>query len=85
MRGAIPVAGRIIAHELPGATMACVIHHGPYTTIGEAYNALTRWVEGNGYRIAGAAREVNLQPPAQAGLQTDPNTLTEIQFPVEKA
>jgi effector-binding domain-containing protein len=84
MRGAIPVAGRVTARELPGATMAAVIHHGPYTTIGEAYNSLTRWLEGNGYRIAGPAREVNLQPPAQAGVQTDPNTVTEVQFPVEK-
>lgn len=85
VRGAVAVAGRITAHELPGATVASVIHHGPYTTIGEAYNALTRWVEGNGYRIAGPAREVNLQPPAQAGIQNDPNCVTEIQFPVEKA
>jgi DNA-binding transcriptional MerR regulator len=85
VRGAIALAGRITARELPGATMAAVIHHGPYATIGEAYNALTRWIEGNGYRVVGPAREVNLQPPAQAGQQTDANTVTEIQFPVEKA
>jgi effector-binding domain-containing protein len=85
MRGAVPVAGRVTAHELPGATMASVIHTGPYATIGEAYNALNRWVDANGYRIVGPVREVNLQPPAEAGLQTDPNTVTEIQFPVEKA
>lgn len=85
VRGAIPVAGRVKTRDLAGANVASVIHHGPFTTIGEAYTALTRWVEANGYRIVGPSREVNLQPPAQAGLQTDPNTVTEIQFPVEKA
>jgi len=85
MRGAVPVAGRVTARELAGATMASVIHHGPYLTIHEAYNALNRWIDANGYQIVGSAREVNLQPPAEAGLQTDPNCVTEIQFPVEKA
>lgn len=85
MRGAVPVAGRVTARELPGATMASVIHAGPYATIGEAYNAVNRWIDTNGYRIVGPAREVNLQPPAQAGIQDDANTVTEIQFPVEKA
>lgn len=85
MRGTVPLAGRVTARELPGATVASVIHHGPFLTINEAYNALTRWVEANGYQMVGPVREVNLQPPAQAGIQDDANTVTEIQFPVEKA
>jgi effector-binding domain-containing protein len=84
--GAQPVEGRVKVYDLPGVeTMACVVHHGPFTTIGEAYTALTKWIEANGYRIAGPGREAYLQPPAQSGSQTDPNTVTEIQFPVEKA
>jgi len=75
---------RVKVHALPAATLACTIHHGPFVTIGEAYNALGKWIETNGYRIVGPCREVYLEI-AKNGSQTDPDTVTEIQFPVEKA
>lgn len=75
---------RVKVHALPAATLACAIHHGPFATIGEAYNALGKWIEANGYRIVGPCREVYLEI-AKNGSQTDPDTVTEIQFPVEKA
>ncbi|MGE5462072.1 MAG: MerR family transcriptional regulator [Syntrophothermus sp.] len=75
---------RIKVKVLPAVdSMACTIHHGPFVTIGEAYNALGRWITDNGYRITGPCREVYLRPN-QNGSQTDPDTVTEIQFPVEK-
>lgn len=75
--------GRVQVHELPAvATMACLVHQGPYNTIGEAYAALMRWQEANGYRAVGLCREVYLQGPGQA---VDPSGyITEIQLPVEK-
>ena len=70
---------------LPGVEkMATVVHNGPFITIGEAYTAILKWIEANGYKINGPAREVYLQPADKAS-QTDPDTVTEIQFPVEKA
>jgi DNA-binding transcriptional MerR regulator len=81
-----PVPGneRVRVYELPGAErMAATIHHGPFVTIGEAYQAIMQWIEANGCRIVGPCREVYLQT-AQNGSQTDPNTVTEIQFPIEK-
>ncbi len=85
IRGEVPVGGRVKVYDLPGAdTMACVVHHGPFTTVSDAYNALGQWVQANGYRIAGPGREVVLQAPSQAGVQDDPNTLVEVQFPVAK-
>ena len=85
IRGEVPVQGRVKVYDLPGTdTMACVVHHGPFATISDAYNALGQWVQTNGYRIAGPGREVVLQPPSQAGVQDDPNTLVEVQFPVTK-
>ena len=82
----IPASGSILVHELPGiGTMASVIHHGPFTTLTDAYTAVLKWIESNGYRIIGPAREIYLEPPATPGSQTDPNTVTEVQFPVEKA
>ena len=44
---------------------------------------VTRWIEANGYRIAGPCREVYLRA-AGNGSQTDPQTVTEIQFPVDR-
>jgi effector-binding domain-containing protein len=81
----MPASKSIQVHELPAInTMACVVHHGPFVTLSEAYTALLKWIESNGYRCVGPVREIYLEPPATAGSQTDPNTVTEIQFPVEK-
>ena len=77
-------SSRVKVQLLPGVEMmACTVHHGPFTTIGEAHTAIHRWIEENGYRISGPEREVYLKP-AKAGSQTDPKTVTEIQYPVEK-
>lgn len=81
----IPASKSILVHELPAIEdMACVIHQGPFTSLHEAYNALLKWIDSNGYRVIGPAREIYLQAPATAGSQTDPNTVTEVQFPVAK-
>ena len=74
---------RVKVRSLPASTMACAVHNGPFVTISEAYAAIGKWIESNGYRIVGPCREVYLEP-AKNGSQTDPNTVTEIQFPVEK-
>jgi effector-binding domain-containing protein len=83
IEGDAPTTDRLTVRELPGAeSMACVVHHGPFTTIGEAYEALLKWASENGYRVVGPAREVYLR--TFEGQQDNPDTLTEIQFPVEK-
>ena len=72
-------------YDLPGAEkMACVVHTGPFATIGEAYDAVAKWIDQNGYHIVGPGRELNLRLPDKPGDQNDPNTVNEIQFPVEK-
>jgi DNA-binding transcriptional MerR regulator len=82
----VAARGRLQSRQLPAVeTMACVVHHGPFVTIGEAYTAILKWIEANGYQIIGPGREIYLQPPTQPGSQTDPGTVTEVQFPVEKA
>jgi effector-binding domain-containing protein len=76
----------ILVHQLPGVEcMASVIHHGPFLTLSEAYSAILKWIETNGYRCIGPVREIYLEPPPTPGNQSDPNTVTEIQFQVEKA
>ncbi|HEX5941992.1 MAG TPA: MerR family transcriptional regulator [Anaerolineales bacterium] len=64
-------------------TLASTIHNGPFVTIGEAYNAIGKWITDNGYHIVGPCREVYLHTVEPVS-QTDLNTVTEIQFPVEK-
>ncbi len=89
VQGALPETGRVKAHSLPRVeAMACTIHHGAFVTINEAYQALGRWIEQNGYRICGPAREVYLREAAPAGdgvSQVDQDTVTEVQFPVMKS
>ena len=79
-----PSHSQVKSHELPGVeTMACLVHHGPFITLSESYTAILKWIEANSYRISGPPREIYLRP-AKKGSQTDPDTITEIQFPVEK-
>jgi DNA-binding transcriptional MerR regulator len=75
---------RVKVRTLPSVTtLACTIHNGPFATLGEAYNAIGKWITDNSYRVVGPCREVYLHPN-ENGNQNDPNTVTEIQFPVEK-
>jgi effector-binding domain-containing protein len=71
-------------HELSAVTMAATIHHGSYNTIGEAHEAVLKWIEANGYRIVGPDREVYLYNTMPIR-RDDPSYITEIQYPVEKA
>lgn len=80
----IPEAGRVKVYELPGATLASVVHKGAYNTFSRAYEAVLRWIEANGYRITGPNREVYLYC-TQPVRQDDESYVTEIQFPVEKS
>ena len=82
--GDLTESKRIKVRNLPAATVACTIHNGPFATLNEAYSAIGTWLDANGFRIVGPCRELYLNP-SKNGSQTDPNTVTEIQFPVEKA
>ncbi|MBM4422931.1 MAG: MerR family transcriptional regulator [Chloroflexi bacterium] len=83
IHGSTPAHGRVKVHDLPGGAMASAVHNGAYNRIGQAYEAITRWVEANGYKIAGPIRELYLRA-SQPVRQDDESCVTEIQFPVEK-
>ena len=92
----LPETDRVKLREMPGGTMACVVHRGTYDTLGQAYNALLTWIEANGYRIVGPNREVYLRCPdhdyedplavgyAEYLADAADECVTEVQFPVEK-
>ncbi len=71
---------QLVAKDLPGIeNAATTIHKGDYATLDQSYSAIARWIQDNGYQVAGPAREVYLTAPGDpAGI------LTEIQFPVTK-
>ncbi|REK89049.1 MerR family transcriptional regulator [Streptomyces inhibens] len=66
---------------LPGLDCAAtVVHHGPMSRILPTAQNLARWIDANGYRSAGYARELYLEcPPDQE------KWITEIQEPVVRA
>ncbi|NER82059.1 MAG: MerR family transcriptional regulator [Leptolyngbya sp. SIO1D8] len=78
----LPGTQRIQVQDLPALDLvAAVIHRGSYNTLNQAYGAIVKWIEDNGYQIAGYNREIYLQGGAE---QDNPDYVTEIQFPVVK-
>ncbi len=83
--GDVHGSGQVRVYDLPAVeTMACAVQNGPFATIGEAYDAIAKWMDQNGYHITGPSRELNLRCPEPPGNQHDPNTVNEIQFPIGK-
>lgn len=81
-KGELTAGGEVSILTLPHHEMAAsVVHHGPFAELGDAYHAILRWIETNGYSICGPSREVYLQYE-RGGDQA--NNVTEIQFPVTK-
>ena len=73
---------RIQIKALPAlAQVAAVIHRGSYSTLNQAYGAITHWIEESGYQVTGPNREIYLQGGAE---QDNTSYITEIQFPVAK-
>lgn len=79
-----PIQGssRVQVYQLPSVeTAASVVHHGPFATIGKAYQTILSWVQANDYRVVGPARELYLSY-SRSGDQNQ--FVTEIQLPVKK-
>jgi effector-binding domain-containing protein len=78
--GKLPDRGDIQAGEIPGGEVATCLYTGPYSGIGSAYEALSHWMEENGYQPTGVAYEVYLNDPDE----TPPEELqTQIAFPLK--
>lgn len=81
LRNAAYVATPLTCYQLPAATMASVVHHGAFNRIAEAYGALLRWIEANGYRPSGPTRELFLHVSAPVS-RDDESNVAEIQVPI---
>lgn len=75
----LPSGREIEMRILPAEeTVVSAVRVGPFENGYESYAQLGRWVENNGFELAGPAREIFIEPP---GGPTDP--VCEIQFPVK--
>jgi len=81
--GKIKGEGEVKGKELAQAAFACITHSGPIQKLPDAYTIILKWVEENGYRIAGPIREVYHKGAGEAGPNPQ-DVMIEIQFPVRK-
>jgi len=65
-------------------TMASTIHQGSFTGLANAYTALVKWIDANGYSLAGPDRAIYLRLPEAGNSRQDPNAITEMQVPISK-
>jgi DNA-binding transcriptional MerR regulator/effector-binding domain-containing protein len=75
-----PIIGFKRIPRVPAA--ACVMHKGPYSTLGAAYAAVFKWIDDNGYAPADNPRESYID-----GIWSSPapgDWLTEVQVPIER-
>jgi DNA-binding transcriptional MerR regulator len=80
---AIPAGGGVQVVDLEGVeTMATTIHHGPFTELKQAHEAVMRWAERNDYRLSGPSREIYLQYERNGN---PADYVTEIQYPVTRS
>ena len=67
---------------LPEIRAACVFHRGSYRSFAESYEAVLRYIEENGYEIAGEIRESYIDGVWNRDDESD--WLSEIQVPVRR-
>jgi effector-binding domain-containing protein len=72
--------GRVQATELPATRAVVTVHVGPYTTIGQAHDALHEWMHGQGYEHGAAVREIYEIGPGEDEDST--NWRTEVVYPL---
>ncbi|MBH1942510.1 GyrI-like domain-containing protein [Mobilitalea sibirica] len=73
---------KIAVYELPAVEkMACIVHKGPFSTIGKTFDALFSWIKENGYSKIGPIREIYHKGEWETN---DTNEyITELQIPIE--
>ena len=74
--------GELRFKTLPEIRAACVFHKGSYRTFSESYEAVLRYIEENGYEIAGEIRESYID--GIWNKDDESQWLSEIQVPVRK-
>jgi AraC family transcriptional regulator len=88
MEAGMPISGKassegpIEALELPGGIAAVGVHAGAYDTLQATHVAVERWIEANGYAVAGAPWEVYTTDPGEFPDPAD--WRTDVVYPVRR-
>jgi effector-binding domain-containing protein len=77
----LPGTERVKVYELPPTQVAAVVHQGDFEEFTQGHAALLEWIDANGYQIVGPYREIYIKHEKN----NLSDTITEVQFPVEKA
>jgi effector-binding domain-containing protein len=73
----LPGTGAIQSSQMPAGKFATCLYKGPYQECGPAYEALTGWIQEQGFETSGVAYEFYLNDP----VETPPEELkTQIIF-----
>jgi AraC family transcriptional regulator len=75
----VPGTDRVTFYELPGGSMARIVHKGPYDSTAATYKKLFAWIAQHHKRIIGPVREVYLNDPLKVPPE---DVLTEIYAPI---
>lgn len=75
--------GGIKSKEMEKGPFACITHAGPIEKLPDAYQAILKWIEDNGYQVSGPTREVYHKGIGEAGGSLQ-ECLIELQFPVKR-
>lgn len=59
----------------------CILHKGPYSTIGKSYPAIFKWIEENKYKVIDNPRESYID--GIWNKDSEEEWLTEVQIPIE--
>lgn len=82
---ALPVPkkeNKIQTQEFDPGLCAYTVYTGAYSSIGDAYAAIMKWIEANGYEISGAPFDVYIKGPRE--VSSPDEFVTEVYFPVKK-
>lgn len=76
----VSASGRMSSRELPGGLEAFTVHSGGYENMVDAFDAVWKWIEAEGYEMTGPPRDVVLIGP---GHTSDPAAYrTEVVYPI---
>jgi effector-binding domain-containing protein len=79
----VSATGGVEGRVLPAMTVARTLHVGPYEDLGGAYDAVTDWIRGRGFELAGPMRERYLNGPGENVSPAEYQT--EVEIPVVAA
>ena len=78
---AIDPRGSILAGIMPGKTYASADHFGSYETLEKTHSFIQKWIQDNGFNLAGSPMEKYLTDPQKEPDQT--KWVTAIYYPVQ--